>query len=106
MSKVTVGCKLPHGLVAKVGDKSVTFNGTNTTDLIGGHGITHDVDQAFWDAWLEQNKGLAFVRNGFVFADAKPASVTAQAKEKTNEKTGLEPLDPNKKPAGITDADK
>ena len=49
---VTVGCKLPHGLVAEVGKESVTFLGINSTELIGGHGITENVPKDFWDAWV------------------------------------------------------
>lgn len=91
---VTVGCKLPHGLVAQVGDNSVVFKGANSALIIGGHGITENVDAAFWSSWLERNKGLEFVRKGLVFADAKADNTKAQAKEKSQVKTGLEPINP------------
>lgn len=41
---VTVGCKLPNGLIIEVGGQSVELNGANASNIIGGHGITYDVD--------------------------------------------------------------
>lgn len=94
LNVVTVGCKLPHGVLAQVDDVSVTFNGANSTLIIGGHGITEQVDAEFWQAWLAQSKDLAFVREGLVFADGKADNTKAQAKEKLGTKTGLEPVNP------------
>ncbi len=102
---VTVGCKIPNGLVLRVNDVEVTIAGSNSSKVIGGYGLTQ-VDADFWSAWLERNSGLSFVRNDFVFAHEKAASTKAQANEMADEKTGLEQLDPNAKPAGITDLDK
>lgn len=103
MSTVTIGCKLPNGILMELGDKQVVINGANSSEIIGGHGLTENVDKSFFDAWMERNKELKFVKIGHIFAHEKTASTKAQAKERAKEKTGLEPLDPNKKPAGITD---
>lgn len=103
---VTVGCKLPNGLHAEIGDTTVIFNGTNSSTIAGGFGLTEGVDAEFWKAWLEQNKNMPFVKNGFVFAHTKESSLKAETKEKAGEKTGLEPLDPNKKPDGIKELEK
>lgn len=105
-SIVIVGCKLPNGLIAEVQGVEVKFNGLNTSQIVGGFGITENVDAEFWDAWLEQNKYMPYVKGGFVFAHTEAASVKSEAKEKQGEKTGLEPLDPSKKPAGIEELEK
>lgn len=98
---VTIGCKLPNGLVLEVGGKSVQINGANSSQVIGGHGITHNVDADLWQAWLKQNADRAVVKNGFVFAHDKAANAKAEAKEKTDTKTGQEPIDPNAKNNGV-----
>lgn len=99
---VTVGCKIPNGLILEVGNTRVTLNGANSSNIIGGHGITEGVDQDFFEAWMQAHDWLPAVKNGFVFAHTKPANAQAEAKEKADETTGLEPLDPKKTPAGIT----
>lgn len=98
---VTVGCKLPHGLIMELGEKKITINGLNTSKIIGGHGITENVDKAFFDAWMEKNKELSFVKGGFLFAHTKPVNTEAEAKDRAKNETGLEPLDPAKAPKGI-----
>ena len=47
---VTVGCKLPNGLIIEVGGQSVELNGANASNIIGGHGITRDVDADLFNA--------------------------------------------------------
>ncbi len=103
---VTVGCKLPSGLCAEVGEQSIIFNGINSSMIEGGFGLTEGVDSVFWKTWLEQNKDMPFVKNGFVFAHSQSSSLKAEIKEKAGEKTGLEPLNPKKKPDGIKDLEK
>lgn len=90
---VTVGCKLPNGLIIEVADKKATLNGLNSTNVINSHGIT-EVDKGLWDAWLSANKELSFVKKGLVFAHEKEAATKAEAKEREDNKTGLEQLDP------------
>jgi hypothetical protein len=103
---VTVGCKLPHGLIAEVGDKSFTFNGANDSDLIGGHGITYDVPKDFWDAWVAQvSAWFVPFKNKLVFAHESEKSVTSQAKEMAKEITGFEGLKPNDPKNGVKTAE-
>ena len=45
MSKVTVGCRFPNGLILTVGKVDVALNGSNSSTVIGGHGLT-EVDAA------------------------------------------------------------
>lgn len=104
MATLTIGCKLPNGIILEMGDKKVTLAGANSSVLIGGHGITENVDQAFFEAWIAQNKDLQFVKAGHLFAHEKASNTAAQAKDRAGEKTGLEPLNPAAMPAGIAKA--
>jgi len=103
MPTVTVGCKLPNGIVLHLGEKEQMVNGSNSSLVIGGHGITEDVDKVFFDAWMKKNAKLKFVKDGLIFAHEETDSTKAEAKEKADVKTGLEPLDTNAKPDGITE---
>ena len=69
MSKITVGCRLPNGLVLRLqdgkgGEKRVTLRGQNA-DMNGALYIqpTHcgytEVDKDFWEEWIA--KHYAFV---------------------------------------------
>lgn len=102
---VTVGCKLPNGLHLDHNGKRVTLNGTNSGNLIGGHGLTV-VDKDFFDAWLAGHKDYAPVKAGLIFAHANENNARAEAKEKEKNKSGLEGLDPEKPAPGIKKADK
>lgn len=102
---VTVGCKLPNGLIIEVGGQSVELNGANASNIIGGHGITYDVDADLFNAWMEAHQDRDMVKNGFVFAHDKAADTKAEAAEKANNATGLEAVDPNAPNGGVTKAD-
>ncbi len=101
---VTVGCKLPNGIVIRHGDKSVELKGWNDEAIYFGHGLT-EVDKDFWDAWIKDHADFAPVKGGFIFAQNNFASAKAESKEKEKEKTGLEGIDPKKPGRGITPAD-
>lgn len=101
MPQIIIGCKLPNGLILELDDKRVILNGANSAIIIGGHGITENVDADFWAAWLAKNKGMSFVKAGHVFAHEKPANVAAQAKERASEKTGFEGANPEAPGAGL-----
>lgn len=107
---VTIGCKLPHGLhldIVKIGEPVArhTINGSNSSRIVGGYGITEGVPRAFWERWLEQAKDMAMVKNGLVFAHREAASAIAKAKDGAAEITGFERVDPNKPPKGIEKAE-
>jgi hypothetical protein len=101
MTKVTVGCKLPHGLHLDVAGQRITLLGTNASNVIGGHGITENVDKELFEKWLSDNKDSAAVTGGFIFAHGKVENVKAEAKEKKANKNGFEGLDPAKPAPGI-----
>ncbi|APW68809.1 hypothetical protein LFZ4_09760 [Salmonella enterica subsp. enterica serovar Antsalova str. S01-0511] len=96
---VTVGCKLPNGLMLEVGPKQVQVAGwwNNAVKIVGGYGLTQ-VEKAFWEAWLAEHCLQPYVKNGVIFAQDKANSAAAQATEQKTVKSGLEPL-PQKNPA-------
>ncbi|MGF6604585.1 hypothetical protein P3T23_009341 [Paraburkholderia sp. GAS448] len=98
---VTVACRLPQGLhldIVKHGEvrKRVTLAGSNSTQAVAGFGITEHVPKDFFDRWLADHRELPAVKNGLIFAHEKKDSVEARATERTDLKSGLEPLDPKK----------
>jgi hypothetical protein len=101
---VTVGCKLPHGLHLDVAGKRVTVEGTNGATIIGGHGITRNVDKAFFEEWLRINKDSDAVKNELIFAHEKDASTAAEANEKEGNRSGFEGIDPAKPGNGVEPA--
>lgn len=107
MPTVCVACKLPHGLHLDLkGRERVTLRGTavaygTATHDVGGYALTPGVDADFFAAWLAQYKDLELVRRGLVFAHPKPQDATAQALEMRGEKSGLEPIDPDRPGAGL-----
>ncbi len=98
---VTVGCKLPHGLHLDINGKRVTVNGVNSTEIIGGYGMTKDVDKEFFDAWMALNREHPAVKNELIFSDVQTSSAHAKAVERKDEKTGFEAIDPKKPGPGI-----
>ena len=101
MATVTVGCKLPHGLQITVGNTTVDLKGVNSSQLIGGHGITENVDKDFFEKWMSLNKDAAAVKNGLIFAHEKTSNTKAEASEKKDNKNGVEGINPEKPGPGI-----
>ncbi|MDE3023343.1 MAG: hypothetical protein KGI54_16090 [Pseudomonadota bacterium] len=104
MATVTVGCKLPHGLILEIGKQKYVLNGAHTAQVLGFNGerigITHNVDKDFFDKWMETHKEYQPVKAGLIFAHEKEANVIAEGKEKKKVKTGFEAIDPDK-PGGV-----
>jgi hypothetical protein len=92
MPNITVGCKLPHGLIIRTGGKSVTLAGANSSRIVGGYGLTQ-VDKDFFDAWKTEFAQFPPLKQGLIFAQDKVAAAESQAKEQAEIKSGLEPLD-------------
>lgn len=96
MSTVIICCKEPSGFIMEVQGKSVKINGYNSEDgfimFERGQkiGITHDVDESFFDAWLLAHKDHPLNTGGFVFKSKSEKSAKDEAKEKKDEKTGME----------------
>ena len=62
---VVVGCKYPTGVLIQVGSTTHKINGSNSSEIFGGHGITDDVPKALWDAWVVENKNHDLVAQWF-----------------------------------------
>jgi hypothetical protein len=95
MALVFVGCKLPHGLRLELpGVPDVVLRGANSGKFMHlGYGITR-VDGEFMARWVKQNAKLNFLKNNMIWVANTEADVHVEAVEMTNEKHGLEQLDP------------
>ncbi|EOB5436647.1 hypothetical protein [Yersinia enterocolitica] len=106
MSEVlTVGCKLPNGLVLEQDGYQVELNGSNSSLVFGGYGLTEGVNKDAFDKWLSVHKNQPYVKNDLVFAQAKTNSAQAKASENAKVKSGLEGLPQDKPMPGIEKAD-
>lgn len=117
---VTIGCKLPHGLVLEMiepgqgrnpapGGERHELKGANSrrapnTNPLHLPFATTVLPRAFWEAWKKRNADLAYMKNGSIFevgangrAVEQAANVRAAGKERALETTGFEPIDPLKK---------
>lgn len=106
---VTVGCKLPNGLHVDHKGKRVTLNGSRSTSIMGGHGITTGIDRDWFFDWLKEHAEMAIIRLGHIFAHEDVRDTAAEAEEKKDEKTGLEGINPDdkadKRAAGVEKAE-
>lgn len=105
MPTVTVGCKLPHGLVLQLqGNKQrVTLRGANSNTVVGVDGKVvrgscgyTQVDSDFATAWLKAYAQTTMVSKGLIFIEKSQKDAAAHAAELEPEKTGFEPVDPEK----------
>lgn len=101
MPQVTVGCKLPHGLEIDVDGKKIVLNGQNSTEIIGGYGLTK-VDQEIAEKWFKDNSDHAAVKNGLLFIEKNDSKAKDKAADQKDVKNGAEQLDP--KANGVSDA--
>lgn len=114
-NQVTIGCKLPHGLVIRLYSKSegedgkpvmatnsepVKLNGANDPKAIFGFGLTQ-VDAEFWEAWIKQNPTFPAIKNGLITVQSSAAKAIDQARDNQAAKTGVEPINPDKPAKGI-----
>ncbi len=122
MASISVGCKLPQGLVMELGYdlvaggvtrgpnyKRVVLAGANQHSIVVGTlrtpspanlrpGITNNVDESFYDAWVAAHADSNIVKNKLIFKAKNAGEATAQAVDVTKQKTGMEPIDPSKHP--------
>jgi len=82
-----------HGAAVPVGVAPVAL-------IVGGYALTPNVDKAFIERWLEQNKDHDVVRNNLIFVSKSRDSAMDQAKEQAGVRSGLEALaqDPKQDP--------
>lgn len=68
--------------------------------LVHDAALTFNVPHHLWAIWMQQNQKNPLYTNHLIFGDHDIASVRAWAKEHSDQKSGLEPLDPRKNAAG------
>lgn len=72
--------------------------------VASGFALTPGIPLDFWTAWLEQNKTSDMVVNGLIFASEATRDVRAEAREKKDQRSGLEAIDPRNLPRGVEQA--
>jgi hypothetical protein len=103
MANVTIGCRLPNGLVLEVGDKSVELAGQRQTQqrskiilLSPDDYGTTEVDESFWQAWKQSvGKDFAPLASGAIFEAKNTNDASAKAKDLKSKKTGHEAMELN-----------
>lgn len=106
-TSVTVGCKLPYGIILDHPldpDKKVALNGKNKALIIGADYGTTEVDGEFWETWKTVHKDFPAVRSGAIFEARNTTELAAVAEELKDEKTGFEPMPQTAQ--GVKPADK
>jgi len=63
--------------------------------IVGGYALTPGIPKDFWDEWCLQNNGHVALTNKMLFAHTEMASVTSQATDMQNERSGLERINPD-----------
>ena len=96
MSNITIGSRLPYGLIIEVADKKVTLQGLNKSLIIGATHMTNEVDEGFWNAWKEANAEFPAFVNGSIFAIEDKRAEKSIIRDVLERVTGLERIDPAK----------
>ena len=100
MATVTIGCRLPNGLIIELeGKPPVKLNGQNSAQANSpiimlspaDCGYT-EVDADFWQAWKTAYKGYQPLESQAIFEAKNSSDAKAIHREIKNEKTGLEPM--------------
>jgi len=100
MASITIGCRLPNGLILELpGKPPVPLNGQNSAQagspiiLLSESdcGFT-EVNADFWAEWKKIYKGFAPLESNAIFEAKNRADAKDIAKELKKEKTGHEPL--------------
>jgi hypothetical protein len=116
---VTVGCKLPHGLTIALDEpqtkmvegkettvyvpngRTIELRGANSSAVVGGYGITENVDGEAFRKWLAEHRDFPAVVNGLVFVVERSADAPQEAQQRRDVKTGVEGLNPEAPAPGI-----
>jgi len=93
MTTVTIGCKLPNGIIMQQGETRVRINGWNNNEIAGlSHGITREVPESLWDAWSKEHAESKLVTSGIIFAESGEKRAVDKAKDEKEKKSGHEQL--------------
>lgn len=93
---VTICCKLPNGLhldlYTKGGRIRHTANGSNSSRVIGGYGVTKDIPREHWEEWQKQNAAMKYVKKGLIWSEKDDRRAESKAEEMDELKHGMEPI--------------
>lgn len=94
-TSVTIGCKLPHGIVLDHPldpSKKVELRGKNRSLIIGAEYGTTEVDGEFWETWKTVHAEFPALRSGAIFEAKNANELVAVAAELEDEATGFEAM--------------
>lgn len=94
-NKVIVCCKLPYSLILEHPvdkKKTITINGKNKALIIGAEYAMTEVDNDFWDAWLQTNKNYSVLTSGAIFVAKDNKDAASIGKEYKERKSGFEQM--------------
>lgn len=124
-AKVTVACKLPHGIILRgflereerelvmgggvretkvfrpTGERQVVhgsvlpFGAVPPYPIVGGYALTENVSKDLWDSWVAVNKDAEIVKRRLIFAYENPNKASDEARSNVKELSGFEPIDPD-----------
>lgn len=97
-TSVTIGCKLPHGIVLDHPlnpEKKVELKGKNSSLIIGAEYGTTEVDGEFWETWKTVHKDFPALKSGAIFEASNASELAAVAADLEDEATGFEPMAQN-----------
>lgn len=128
---VTIACKLPNGLHLDLPSKAgqpprrVTVRGFAAESLddprprhrtvdgvmhyeplgpalvVGGYALTSGVPEEHWHEWLATHDQMDIVTKGLIYALPKLDDAQAKARERKDERSGLEPVNPDRPGQGL-----
>jgi len=111
---VIVYCKIPNGfhLTVKAADgvdHTIRINGPinkqpSDVPVVCGHGATR-IPKDFWDQWFKEHQNLEPVEKEHIFAADNKNSGRDMARERKDNRTGLEGIDPKKPGRGVGPAE-
>lgn len=95
----------PDGWSVRLNGTAVPFGKTPRYMIIGGYAMTKGVDAAKFKQWYEENKDSDIVKNELIAAYSEEASTHDFADEHAKIRSGLEAIDPDNLPKGIQKVD-
>lgn len=87
-----IGCKLPSGVVIRGAGKQFLLNGSATSNVIGGYGITENVPADIWEDYAKAHAKSPAIINELIFAQKDAKSARDAANERKGQKTGFEQI--------------
>lgn len=82
----------PTGQMQKINGPAVPHGVRPAFVIAGGYALTPNVDKDFMDEFMRQNKDTDLVRNKLIFVREKADDAVKMAKEHSDVKSNLEPL--------------